>query len=85
MTPSARNRGVHRVVACARERIRKGETLEPTEIQARATIVAALIVSHAVEVPTIPTSLDWSHDSAAIRLRELTDYVYQIITSPRSR
>jgi hypothetical protein len=59
--------------------------MEPTEIQAKATIAAALIVSRAVEVPTIPTSGDWSHDSAAIRLRDLTDYVYQMITSPRNR
>lgn len=56
--------------------------MEPAEIQAKATIAAALIVSQAVEVPTIPTSGDWSHDSAALRLRDLTDYVYQMITSP---
>jgi hypothetical protein len=59
--------------------------MEPTEIQAKATIAAALIMSRAVEVPTIPTSGDWSQDSAAIRLRDLTDYVYQMITSPRNR
>jgi hypothetical protein len=59
--------------------------MEPTEIQARATIAAALILSRAVELPTIPTSGDWSHDSSAIRLRDLTDYIYQMITSPRSR
>jgi hypothetical protein len=58
--------------------------MEPTEIQARATIAAALIVSRAVEAPTIPTSGDSSHDSAAIRLRDLTDYVYQMITSSRN-
>ena len=58
--------------------------MDQTEIQAKATIAAALIVSQAVELPTIPTSGDWSHDSAAIRLRDLTDYVYQMITSPRS-
>jgi hypothetical protein len=59
--------------------------MKPSEIQAKATIAAALIVSHAVEIPTIPTSGDWSHDAAAIRLRDLTDYVYQMITSSRSR
>ena len=59
--------------------------MEPTEIQARATIAAALIVSRAVEVPTIPTSGDWSQDAAALRLRDLTDYVYQMLTSKRSR
>jgi hypothetical protein len=59
--------------------------METTEIQARATIAAALIMSRAVDLPTIPTSGDWSHDSAALRLRELTDYVYQVIATPRSR
>ena len=59
--------------------------MEPTEIQARAMIAAALIVSHAVETPTIPTTGDWSQDTAAIRLRDLTDYVYQMLTSTRSR
>jgi hypothetical protein len=58
--------------------------MEPTEIQARAIIAAALIMSRAVEVPTIPTSGDWSQDIAALRLRDLTDYVYQMIASPRS-
>lgn len=66
------------------ERIREVR-MEPTEIQARATIAAALIMSRAVELPTIPTSGDWSKDTAALRLRDLTDYVYQMITSPRSR
>jgi hypothetical protein len=59
--------------------------MEPAEIQARATIAAALIMSRAVEVPSIPTSGDWSQDTAALRLRDLTDYVYQMLTSSRSR
>ena len=59
--------------------------MEPTEIQARATIAAALIVTRAVEVPAIPTSGDWSKDSAALRLRDLTDYVYQMITTSQPR
>ena len=59
--------------------------MEPCEIQARATIAAALIVTRAVEVPTIPTTGDWSKDSAALRLRDLTDYVYQMITTPQPR
>jgi hypothetical protein len=58
--------------------------MEPTEIQVRATIAAALIVSHAVEVPTIPRNGDWSNDTAALRLRDLTDYVYRVITSPQA-
>jgi hypothetical protein len=57
--------------------------MEPTEIQARATIAAALIVSHAVDVPSIPTSGDWSKDTVALRLRDLTDYLYQMITTSK--
>lgn len=59
--------------------------MDPSEIQARATIAAALIVARAVEIPTIPTSGDWSQDTPALRLRDLTDYVYQMIISPRPR
>ena len=59
--------------------------MEPTEIQARATIATALIVTHAVEVPTILESGDWSKDTAAVRLRDRTDYVYQVITAPQPR
>jgi hypothetical protein len=54
--------------------------MEAIEIQAKAAIAAALITSGAVELPTIPTSGDWSKDAAALRLRDLTDYVYQMIT-----
>ena len=28
---------------------------------------------------------DWSRDASALRLRELTDYVYQMITMPADR
>jgi hypothetical protein len=59
--------------------------MEPTEIHARATIAAALILSRAVEVPSIPASGDWSQDTAALRLRDLTDYIYQTITSSKMR
>ena len=59
--------------------------MEPAEIQARATIAAALIVCRAVEVPSMPSSGDWSRDTAALRLRDLTDYVYQVISSPKGR
>ena len=57
--------------------------MEPHEIQARAMIAAALITSHAVEVPTVPTSGDWPQEAAALRLRELTDYVYLTLTTAR--
>jgi hypothetical protein len=52
--------------------------MEPTEVLAKATIAAALIASHAVEIPRIPTGRD-IHDPAAERLRELTAYVYKAI------
>jgi hypothetical protein len=54
--------------------------MDPSEILAKATIAAALIASHSVEIPRIPTSgLDWTKDSASIRLRALTDFVYRTI------
>jgi hypothetical protein len=54
--------------------------MEASEIQARATIAAALITAHAVEVPTISRDLR-QKDAASRRLRELTDYVYEAITA----
>jgi hypothetical protein len=57
--------------------------MDPAEIQAKAAIAAALIVRGAVEVPTIPVSGDWQRDAAAVRLRELTDYVYQTLTATK--
>jgi hypothetical protein len=59
--------------------------MEPHEILAKATIAAALIMTRAVELPTIPTSGDWSQDTAALRLRDLTDYVYQMLAAPQPR
>jgi hypothetical protein len=59
--------------------------MDQSEVLSRATLAAALIVARAVELPTIPTSGDWSHDAGALRLRDLTDYVFQMITSPKTR
>jgi hypothetical protein len=54
--------------------------MDPVEIHAKATIAAALIAAHAVEVPRIPlTGSDWTKDPSSRRLRELTDLVYQTI------
>ena len=53
--------------------------MEASEIHARATIAAALISVHAVEVPTMPKGPISTKDPAAVRLRELTDYVYRAI------
>jgi hypothetical protein len=58
--------------------------MDQFEVQAKVTIAAALIVSRAVELPSISASSHWSKDAAAIRLRDLTDYVYQMITFPKA-
>jgi hypothetical protein len=57
--------------------------MDASEIQAKATIAAALIASHAVEIPAIPRARVGSLDTAAVRLRDLTDYVYQTLTATR--
>ncbi len=58
--------------------------MNPLEIQARATIASALIVSRAVDLPTIPTDAHWAKDTAAMRLRALTDYVFQAISEEKT-
>jgi hypothetical protein len=60
--------------------------MDATELQAKATIAAALITAHAVEVPTLPTATKRASgkDDAAVRLRELVDYVYEAILGNRS-
>lgn len=59
--------------------------MEPTEILAKAMIAAALITSHAVEIPRIPLGAgDDRPDPAAMRLRELTAYVYATIVPPQA-
>jgi hypothetical protein len=54
--------------------------MDPLEAQARAVIAAALIVRGAVEVPAIPSDSQRLPDDAGVRLRELTDYVYRLLT-----
>ena len=54
--------------------------MEPGEAQAKAIIAAALIVRGAVEVPAMPPSSQGMPDAAGVRLRELTDYVYRLLT-----
>ena len=58
--------------------------MDTTEILAKATIAAALISSHAVEIPNIPRRGTGSPDAAGLRLRELTEYVYQTIMASKS-
>jgi hypothetical protein len=53
--------------------------MDQSEAQARAIIAAALIVRGAVEVPAIPSG-GHGPDDAGVRLRELTDYVYRLLT-----
>ena len=58
--------------------------MDVSELQAKATIVAALIASHSVEIPAIPKGGGGTIDAAAIRLRDLTDYVYRAITHDKA-
>lgn len=55
--------------------------MDQSEGQAKAIIAAALIVRGAVEVPAIPTGTQRAPDAAGMRLRELTDYVYRLLTT----
>jgi hypothetical protein len=55
--------------------------MDASEAQAKAIIAAALIVRGAVEVPSLPADDDRAPDSAGLRLRDLTDHVYRIITA----
>lgn len=57
----------------------KAVVMEPSEAQARASIAAALIIRGAVELPAVP-QLSRLPDEAGMRLRELTDYVYRLVT-----
>jgi hypothetical protein len=54
--------------------------MDPLEAQARATIASALILRGAVEVPSLPPNGQHLPDAAGVRLRELTDYVYRLVT-----
>jgi hypothetical protein len=55
--------------------------MDPAELSAKATIAAALITAHAVEIPAVPRDSIGAADPAAVRLRVLTDYVYEAITA----
>jgi len=58
--------------------------MDPLEGHAKAIIAAALIVRGAVEVPAIPTSTSRVPDAGGMRLRELTDYLYRLLTTDES-
>lgn len=55
--------------------------MDPAEAQAKAIIAAALIVRGAVEVPAMPSGSQRVADAPGVRLRELTDYVYRLLTT----
>ena len=55
--------------------------MNPAEAQGRAIIAAALIVRGAVEVPSMPTGGQRGPDGAGVRLRDLTDYVFRLVTT----
>jgi hypothetical protein len=59
--------------------------MDPLEAQSRAIIAAALIVRGAVEVPAMPSERQRVPDAAGLRLRELTDYVYRLLTTDDPR
>lgn len=61
--------------------------MDPSETQAKAIIAAALIVRGAVEIPSIPSGSPRLPvpDDAGVRLRELTDYVYRLLTTGELR
>ena len=55
--------------------------MDPLEVHARAIIAAALIMRGAVEVPSVPSGGQRAPDGAGMRLRELTDYLYRLLTT----
>ena len=55
--------------------------MDSREAQSRVVIAAALIVRGAVEVPSVPSGGQRLPDAAGVRLRELTDYLYRLITT----
>ena len=59
--------------------------MDPVEAQARAIIAAALIVRGAVEIPAMPSGSQRGPDAAGVRLRDLTDYVYRLLTIDKSQ
>ena len=55
--------------------------MDPLEAHSKAIIAAGLIVRGAVEVPSMPSGDRRVPDSAGMRLRELTDYIYRLLTT----
>jgi hypothetical protein len=55
--------------------------MDSSELHAKAIIAAALIANRAVEIPSVPQTGHWSDDAVAVRLRDITDYVYQVLAA----
>jgi hypothetical protein len=55
--------------------------MDADEIQAKATIAAALIMARVVEVPALHDDSAGPPDEAGLRLRRLTAYIYDLITT----
>ena len=72
--------------SCTATRTGAHSGMDPNELHAKAIIAAALISSRAVGVPSLPSASTRASgkDEAAIRLRELTDYVYHAIFGSRT-
>ena len=55
--------------------------MDSREALTRGVIAAALIARGAVEVPALPAGDRPVPDAAGVRLRDLTDYLYRLITT----
>lgn len=58
--------------------------MDPIEAQSRAMIASALIVRGAVSVPSMPSNGDQLSHTEGLRLRELTDHIYRLLTTEKS-
>ena len=54
--------------------------MDSSEALAKSVIAAALIARGVVAVPTVPQHGEPMDHDAGLRLRQLTDYVYRMIT-----
>jgi hypothetical protein len=56
--------------------------MESAEIQAKAIIAAALIISQAVEARQIDVRQHWHAEEHMRRIRSLTEFIYRGLTDP---
>jgi hypothetical protein len=55
--------------------------VDPIEAQSRAIIASALIVRGAIAIPSMHTDGARLSHAEGLRLRELTDHLYRLLTS----